>query len=76
MQLEKEVIPYLKDEKFSNGLYLKTARAKKTLDNRIDYLCNYSVGKKKSFTSDVLIISRLLNRKFLKISGCIKELMK
>jgi hypothetical protein len=46
MQLEKEVIPYLKDEKFSNGLYLKTARAKKTLDNRIDYLCNYSKGKK------------------------------
>lgn len=46
MQLEQEVIPYLKDEKFSNGLYLKTAKSKKTLDNRIDFLCNYSAGKK------------------------------
>jgi len=46
MQLEEELIPYLKDEKFSNGLYLKTSESKKKLDNRIDFLCSYSTGKK------------------------------
>jgi 2-polyprenyl-3-methyl-5-hydroxy-6-metoxy-1,4-benzoquinol methylase len=46
MRIEESVIPYLKDEKFSNGLYLKTSVPKKTLDNRIDYLCEYASGKK------------------------------
>lgn len=46
MKLDKSVIPYLKDENFSNGLVFKTARSKSKLENRLDYLCDYAANKK------------------------------
>jgi hypothetical protein len=46
MELEKEVIPYLKDEKFSAGLSVKTSMPQAKLTNRLDYICDYAKGKK------------------------------
>jgi hypothetical protein len=46
MKLSNETIPYLKDEKFSDGLYLTIASPERRLVNRIDYICRYAKGKK------------------------------
>ena len=46
MKLNNEVLPYLKDEKFSAGLFLKISDPEKNLRNRIDFICAYAKGKK------------------------------
>ncbi len=44
MKIEDSIIPYLKGEKFSNGLIIKIAHKQKVID-RIKYLCNYAKNK-------------------------------
>jgi SAM-dependent methyltransferase len=46
MELNKDIYPYLRDEKFSNGLFLTIAAPEKELPNRIDFICNYCRDKK------------------------------
>lgn len=46
MKLNSEVFPYLRDEKFSAGLFVKISHPEKNLSNRIDFICAYSKGKK------------------------------
>lgn len=46
MQLNEYVIPYLRDEKFSEGLYVKISGPEKRIDNRLDYIIGYAAGKK------------------------------
>ena len=46
MQLNENVLPYLRNEKFSQGLYVKTSGPEKEIDNRLDYIIRYATGKK------------------------------
>ncbi len=46
MKLTNNIIPYLNDEKFSEGLYITVAKSQKNIPDRISYVCDYSRGKK------------------------------
>ena len=45
MKIADKVLPYLKGEKFSNGLTLPIAKKRNLFPNRIDYVCEYLKGK-------------------------------
>ena len=46
MNLKQDLIPYIKGDKFSEGLYIPLAQSQKNISDRINYIVEYCRGKK------------------------------
>ena len=46
MNLKQDLIPYLKGDKFSEGLYIPVSTSQKKISDRINYIVEYCRGKK------------------------------